>query len=59
MPNIRDTSVTSKLRLPMCRICWEPVEHGTIKTDEDGKPNHEECFDRQLSAQKCTSSPKT
>jgi hypothetical protein len=59
MPNIPDTSVTSKPRLPICRICWEPVELETRKTDENGQTNHEECYDRQLSAQKRTSSPKT
>jgi hypothetical protein len=35
------------------------VELGTGKTDENGQANHEECNDRQLSAQKGTSSPKT
>jgi hypothetical protein len=50
---------TSKLRLPICRICWGPVELGTDKTDENGQANHEECNDRQLNAQKRTSSPKT
>jgi len=40
-------------------ICWEPVELETSKTDENGQANHKECFDRQLSAQKSTSSPKT
>ena len=58
MPNIPDTSVT-KPRLPICRICWEPVELETSKTDENGQTNHEECNDRQLSARKSTSSPKT
>jgi hypothetical protein len=39
MPNIPDTSVTSKPRLPICRICWEPVELETGKTDENsGRP---------------------
>jgi hypothetical protein len=28
------------------------VELGTGKTDENGQANHEECNDRQLSAQK-------
>jgi hypothetical protein len=51
--------VTSKPRLPICRICWEPVELETGKTDENGQANHEECIDRQLSEQKRTSSPKT
>jgi hypothetical protein len=41
-----------------CRVCWEPVVE-TSKTDENGQANHEECNDRQLSAQKGTSSPKT
>jgi hypothetical protein len=62
MPNIPDTSVTSvtsKPRLPICRICWEPVELDTGTTDENGQANHEEYIDRQLSAQKRTSSPKT
>jgi len=45
MPNIPDTSVTSKPRLPICRICWEPVELATGTTDENGKANHDECFD--------------
>ena len=36
MPNIPDTSVTSKPQLPICRICWEPVELETGKTDENG-----------------------
>jgi hypothetical protein len=49
MPNIPDTSVTSKPRLPICRICWEPVELETSKTDENGQTKHEECNDRQLS----------
>jgi len=57
MLNIPDTSVTSKPRLPICRICWEPVELETGKTDENGQANHEECNDRQLRAQK-TPSPK-
>ena len=59
MPNIPDTWVTSKPRLPICRICWEPVEVETGKTDENGQANHHECNDRQLSEQKRTSSPKT
>ena len=59
MPNIPDTSVTSKSRLPICRICWEPVELETGKTDENAQANHQECNDRQLSEQKRTSSPKT
>jgi hypothetical protein len=58
MPNILDTSVTSKPRLPFCRICWEAVELGTGKTDENGQANHEECNDRQLIAQESNSSPK-
>jgi len=56
MPNI---PVTSKRRVSICRICWEPVELETIKTDENGQANHQECFDRQLSAQKDSSAPKT
>ena len=40
-----------KPRLPICRICWEPVEPDTSKTDEHGRAIHEECYDRQLSAQ--------
>jgi hypothetical protein len=59
MPNIPDTSVTSNPRLPICRICWEPVELDTGTTDENGQANHEECIDRQLNAQKPTSAPKT
>jgi hypothetical protein len=47
MPNIPDTS---KPRLPICRICWEPVELATGKTDENGQAHHDECFDR-LTAQ--------
>ena len=58
MPNIPDTSVTSKPRLPICRICWEAVELATGKTDENGQAIHEECHNRQLSAQKSTASPK-
>jgi hypothetical protein len=34
------------------------VELETGKTDENGQANHEECNDRQLNAQKRTSSPK-
>ena len=56
MPNIPDTS---KPRLLICRICWEPVELETGKTDENGRAIHEECNDRQLSAQKRSSPPKT
>ena len=47
--------VTSKPRLPICRICWEHMELETGKTAENGHPIHEECFDRQQR----TSSPKT
>jgi hypothetical protein len=35
------------------------VELETGKTDENGQANHEECNDRQLNAQKRTSSPKS
>jgi hypothetical protein len=41
------------------RWLFTPVELGTGKTDENGQANHEECNDRQLSAQKGTSSLKT
>jgi hypothetical protein len=58
MANIPDTSVTSKPRPQICRICWEPLELETSKTDENGRAIHEECNDRQLSAQKRSSSPK-
>jgi hypothetical protein len=34
------------------------VELDTSKTDESGRAIHEECYDRQLSAQKRNSSPK-
>jgi hypothetical protein len=51
-------SPTSKPQVPICRICWEPVELETGKTDENGNAVHEECYARQLSAQKSTSSPK-
>jgi hypothetical protein len=54
MPNVPDTS---KPRLLICRICWEPVELETSKNDENGRAIHEECNDRQLSAQKRSSSP--
>jgi len=55
MPTSLNTSVTSKPRLPICRICWEPVELETSKTNENGQAIHEECFDRQQR----NSSPKT
>jgi hypothetical protein len=35
------------------------VELDTGTTGENGQANHEECIDRQLRAQKRTSSPKT
>ena len=38
MPNI---PVTSKPRLPICRICWEHMELETGKTDENGQPINE------------------
>ena len=56
LSNIPDTS---KPGLQFCRICWEPLELETGKTDENGQANHEECIERQLNAQKHTSSPKT
>jgi hypothetical protein len=59
MPNRPDTSVTSKPRLQFCRICWEPLQLETGKSDEKGQAIHEECYDRQLSAQKRNSSTKT
>ena len=59
MPNIPDTSVTSKPQLPFCPICWEPVEVETGKTDENGQAIHQECNDRRPSSEKRTSSPKT
>jgi hypothetical protein len=52
MPNI---PVTSKPRLPICRVCWEAVALETGRTDENGQVIHEECFDRQQR----NSSPKT
>jgi hypothetical protein len=52
------TSVTSKPRLPICRICGEAVELETSKTDENGRAIHEQCHDRQLSAQKRPVPPK-
>ena len=57
MPNISDTSVTSKPQLPFCPVCWERVEAETGKTDENGRAIHEECYDRQL--KNTASSPKT
>jgi len=36
------------LRLPKCKICNEPVELETAKTDEDGKAVHEDCYGQRM-----------
>ena len=36
--------------LPRCAICQEPVRLETAKTDEDGKPVHEDCYLQRLMA---------
>jgi hypothetical protein len=47
-----------KLRLPKCSICDEPVELETAKTDEDGKPVHEDCYIRRTRLKEITPPPK-
>jgi hypothetical protein len=47
-----------KPRLPNCRICNEPVEVETAKTDENGKAVHEDCYVRVLRLKKITPPPK-
>jgi hypothetical protein len=34
----------------ICSICKEPVGIEASKTDEDGKPVHEDCYVRRLMA---------
>ena len=48
MPNIPHLISWNKSpfgpKLPICPICSEGVELEISKTDEDGKPIHEECY---------------
>ena len=37
-----------KRSAPTCRICNEPVDLTTSKTDEDGQAIHEECYLQRL-----------
>jgi|HubBroStandDraft_2_1064218.scaffolds.fasta_scaffold194970_2 hypothetical protein len=32
------------LNIPLCSVCHTSVDLETAKTDEDGKPIHEECY---------------
>jgi len=34
----------TKKKYQICSLCNEPVELETTKTDESGKPVHEECY---------------
>jgi|HubBroStandDraft_2_1064218.scaffolds.fasta_scaffold179747_2 hypothetical protein len=34
---------------PVCSVCHNPVKLETAKTDEHGKPTHEECYLAKIS----------
>jgi hypothetical protein len=38
------SNFSSKSKFPFCSLCNEPIELKTAKTDESGKPVHEECY---------------
>ena len=35
---------------PVCSVCHNPVKLETAKTDEHGKPTHEECYLAKISS---------
>jgi hypothetical protein len=35
---------------PVCSICQQPIQLETSKTDEKGKPIHEDCYVQRLLA---------
>jgi hypothetical protein len=39
-----DPMYDTKKKYQICSLCNEPVELETTKTDESGKPVHEECY---------------
>jgi len=46
------SNVLHKKEIFTCRICSEPLQLETdIRTDEDGKAVHEECYVKRLTAQ--------
>ena len=47
-----------KLRLPKCTICNKPVDLEVAKTDEYGKPVHEECYAARMRLKQITPPPK-
>jgi hypothetical protein len=36
--------VTNAVAVPACAICDKPVPLETAKSDEDGRPVHEQCY---------------
>ena len=36
--------------IPICSVCHNPINLETTKTDEDGKPVHEDCYVQHLLA---------
>jgi hypothetical protein len=39
----------------ICSICFQPIRLETTKTDEHGKPMHEDCYVSQVTARKSPS----